>query len=139
MPTAAPPIPEHDAASLTVAAEQALVHLIRVPVERVRFTRRVVTETRQVQVQVRREELHVERTVIDDAADDGFSTDDPAAAGGVELVIVLSEEIPVVSTAIRPVERVRVNIVTVTDDEEVSVDLRREAVSVDIDGGVPVR
>lgn len=117
---------------MTVSAEQLHVHTVRVPVERVRLVRRVVTETRQLQVQVRREELHVERIAVAD----GEAVPAEAVGGSPagELVIVLSEEVPVLTTAVRPTERVRVSVVTVTGDRTVSADLRHEQTTLERDG-----
>ena len=63
------------------------------PVERVRLSRRIVTELRQVEIEVRREELVVERSPVDDPADHPVSPG-PDRVTNDDLVIVLSEEVP---------------------------------------------
>lgn len=113
----------------TVRSEERLVPaVVRVPAERVRIGRRIVTETRTVEVQVRREELYLEHVPLG-TADAGIGTGvSPAAA--VELV--LHEEVPqLTSVGVRPVERVRVSIVQVAGEQVLEASLRREQVMVE--------
>ena len=98
---------------------------------RARLRKRVVTEHRQVDVPVAREELRVEREPITDANRD-------AAYSGPEISedeheITLHEERPVVGTETVPVERVRLGTETVRDTEEVGRDVRREEIDLDED------
>jgi stress response protein YsnF len=81
---------------------------------------------------VRREELHVDRTPI--AGGEPAPPADGRTAGhtaGRELVLLLSEEVPVVTMTTRPVERVHVRIETVTGSQSVTAALRRAQISVE--------
>lgn len=117
-----------DGVELVRSEERLHLRTARVPVERVRLIRRIVTETRTVQVQVRREELHVDRTPI--AGGESAPPADSRTAGR-DLVLLLSEEVPVVTMTTRPVERVHVRIETATGSQSVIAALRREQISVD--------
>ncbi len=82
------------------AEERARITTGWVAAERVRFERRIVTETRQVELTVRREELVVHRSALPDAA--AGQPPAQAAPAGQPLVIVLREEVPVVQLAVQP-------------------------------------
>ncbi len=86
------------------AEERAQITTGWVAAERVRFERRIVTETRQVELTVRREELVVHRSALPDAVPEQPPAQ--AAPAGQPLVIVLREEVPVVQLAVQPYERV---------------------------------
>jgi uncharacterized protein (TIGR02271 family) len=94
--------------------------------DRVRLSTRIVTETRMVEVQVRRQELVVEREPLSDAHRDPMTGADPTP-----LEIVLHAEEPVVETRVVPVERVRVAKVAVAEQQRVVDELRAERVEVD--------
>jgi uncharacterized protein (TIGR02271 family) len=100
-------------------------------VERVRLVRRIVTEVRQIEVRVRREELVVQRDAIDDAPDDNPEDVEPAVGGDIDLV--LSEEVPMITMGTRPYERVRVHVEHVTEQRPVTEQVRHEEVVVDDD------
>lgn len=87
--------------------------------------RRIVTETRQVQVAVRREVLEVEYLPV--AADQRGAEPAPAPE---PVVLVLSEEVPVVSLVARPYERVVVDVATVQEPQVVRAELSEERVDV---------
>ena len=108
------------AAEVVLHQEQLRVGTLRVPTERVLVRRRVVTEVRQIEVTVRREELEVHRLPLDG--------DEQAQAGGPPepLVILLSREEPVVQLHTRPYERVTVRVDTVTDTQDVTETVARE-------------
>ena len=96
---------------------------------RARLRKHVVTETQQVTVPVQREELRVEREPITDANRD-------AAVSGPEISeeeheLTLREEEPVVEKRVVPRERVRLEKDTVTEERQVSEDLRKEQIQVD--------
>ncbi len=115
---------EHD--EPMVLHEERLVTSTRWQVSgRVRVSTRVVTEERTVVVPVRREELVVEHLPAagTDRADGPAATDEPR-----EFSILLHEEIPVVATGIRAVERARVWVETVQDEVPVTEQVRREHV-----------
>lgn len=93
----------------------------RVAVERILLRKVIVTETRQVEVTVRREELHIERVPADPAVPSGRS--EPAIG---PLVIVLAQEVPVIQLHTQPYETVRVHLDTVTEQQQVTQTLSSE-------------
>ena len=116
-----PPAPDQ-APEVVLHEERLAVRLDRVPTERVVLRRRIVTEVRQVDVTVRREVLEVHRVHA--------TGQEPARSGPPRhpLVIVLSEEVPVVELVTRPYEQVVVHIDTVTTQQQVTADVQREQV-----------
>ncbi len=120
--------PTAAAAVEVVLHEQHLqVGTVQVPVERVVLRRRVTTQVRQVEVTVRREELEVHRLPVQ-----GDGTAGPHGSGP-PVVIVLSEEVPVVHLHTRPYERVTVRVDAVRDAQEVTAILARERAEVTTD------
>ncbi|HSK55137.1 MAG TPA: PRC and DUF2382 domain-containing protein [Jiangellales bacterium] len=97
---------------------------------RARLRKYVVTEQEQVDVPVTREEVRVEREPITDA-NRGSATSGPAISEE-EHEVVLHEERPVVDTEAVPVERVRLDKETVTDQEKVAGDVRKERIDTDV-------
>lgn len=138
-----PPVTAGSAVELTLSAEQARVQTVRTAVEVVTVARRVVTETVQVPVQLRREELVVTRTPVrqtSQAVPSGSAADElgsliPEPRG--DLVIVLRREVPVVTLDIEATERVTVRVTTVTDQQTVTTELRREHAEVTATGDTP--
>ena len=119
--------------AMTRSEERLLVHTESHAVERVRLRKHVVTEYQQVTVPVRREELRIEREPVEPAsgrADPGATA---AFGGDEELEIVLYAERPVVATETVAVERVRIGKRTVTAEETVSGEVRREEIELDTD------
>ena len=100
---------------------------------RARLRKYVVTETQQVTVPVQREEVRVEREPITDANLDA-ATSGPAISEE-EHEVVLREEEPVVEKRAVPRERVRLDTETVTDERQVSEEVRKE--QVEVEGGRP--
>jgi uncharacterized protein (TIGR02271 family) len=96
---------------------------------RARLRKYVTTETQQVTVPVRREEVRVEREPITDANLDA-ATRGPAISEE-EHEVTLHEETPVVGKRAVPRERVRLDKDTVTDERQVSGEVRKEQVEVD--------
>jgi uncharacterized protein (TIGR02271 family) len=96
---------------------------------RARLRKHVVTEHQQVQVPVSREEIRVEREPITDA-NRGDAHDGPAISEE-EHEVVLREERPVVGTEAVPVERVRVGTETVTEQQTVGGEVRKEEIDLD--------
>ena len=91
----------------------------------------MVTENVTKTVPVQREEVRVEREPITDA-------NRGAAESGPEISeeeheVVLHEERPVVEKEAVPVERVRLDTETVTDDVTVNEEVRKERVDTDVD------
>jgi uncharacterized protein (TIGR02271 family) len=96
---------------------------------RARLRKYVTTETQQVTVPVQREEVRVEREPITDANLD-------AATSGPEISeeeheVTLHEEEAVVEKRVVPRERVRLDKDTVTDERQVSEEVRKEQIQVD--------
>jgi uncharacterized protein (TIGR02271 family) len=94
--------------------------------ERVRLRKYVVTEEVQKTVPVQREEVRVEREPITDANVE-------AATSGPDITeseheVTLHEEEPVVEKRTVPKERVRLEKDTVTDEHEVSEQVRKERI-----------
>jgi uncharacterized protein (TIGR02271 family) len=102
---------------------------------RARLRKYVVTENVTETVPVSREEVRVEREPITDA-NVGQAMDGPAISEE-EHEVTLHAERPVVEKEAVPVERVRLDKETVTDQERVSADVRKE--EVEVDGGTGVR
>jgi uncharacterized protein (TIGR02271 family) len=100
-------------------------------VGRARLRKYVVTENVTETVPVSREEVRVEREPITDA-NVGQALDGPAISEE-EHEVTLHAERPVVEKEAVPVERVRLDKETVTDQERVSADVRKE--EVEVDGG----
>jgi stress response protein YsnF len=105
-----------NAPAVTLSHEQLRVGAHWVVAGHVRLRRRIVSETRTVEVTVRREEMVVETdaAVSPDGVIAGLGLDgEPSAApepGQPPMVFVLREEIPEVVTRIRPYEQVTVHI-----------------------------
>ncbi len=99
---------------------------------RARLRKYVVTEQETVTVPVTREEVRVEREPITDA-NRGEALDGPAISEE-EHEVVLHEERPVVQKEAVPVERVRLGKETVTDQQQVTEEVRKEQIDTDGDG-----
>ena len=111
---------------MVLSAERLSVGVERVPAGRVRISKRIVEELRTVQVPLRREELVVTQEPV--------SADGPSSAGAPaeDLVLVLREEVPVVSVNTQAYERVVVSVETVHAEETVRTELRTEHASVTV-------
>jgi uncharacterized protein (TIGR02271 family) len=96
---------------------------------RARLRKYVVTENVTESVPVSREEVRVEREPITDA-NAGQAMDGPAISEA-EHEVTLHAERPVVEKEAVPVERVRMDTETVTDQEQVSESVRKEQIDVD--------
>ena len=96
---------------------------------RVRLRKYVVTEQVHQIVPVRREEVRVEREPITDANVDEAMTGPEISEE--EHEVVLHEEEPVVEKRVVPKERVRLDTETITDEEQVSEEVRKEQIDVD--------
>jgi uncharacterized protein (TIGR02271 family) len=100
-----------------------------------RLRKYVVTEQQSVTVPVSREEVRLEREPITDANVDR-ALDGPAISEE-EHEVTLTAERPVVTTEAVPVERVRLNKETVTDQETVAGEVRKEQIDLEGDSGSP--
>ena len=98
---------------------------------RVRLRKYVVTENVEATVPVQREEVRVEREPItDDNVDRAL---DGPEISEEEHEVVLHAEEPVVEKRTVPKERVRITTDTVTDEQTVSDQVRKERVETDGD------
>ena len=98
---------------------------------RVRLRKYVTTEQVTKTVPVQREEVRLEREPITDANLDA-ATSGPAISEE-EHEVTLHEETPVVEKRAVPKERVRLDTETVTEDRQVSEEVRKEQIEVDGD------
>jgi uncharacterized protein (TIGR02271 family) len=98
---------------------------------RARLRKYVTTEHQQVTVPVSREEVRVEREPITDANLDA-ATSGPAISEE-EHEVTLREEQVVVDKRAVPKERVRLDTETVTEERQVSEEVRKEQIDVDGD------
>ena len=98
---------------------------------RARLRKHVTTEQQQVTVPVQREEVRVEREPITDANLDA-ATSGPAISEEEHEVTLREEEVVVEKRAV-PKERVRLDTETVTDERQVSEEVRKEHIEVDGD------
>ena len=115
--------------AMTRSEENLKVGTEKVEAGRARLRKYVVTEQQTVQVPVSHEEVRVEREAITDAnRGDAVSG---AAITEEEHEVVLTAERPVVTTEAVPVERVRLGTETVTDQESVTGEVRKEQIELD--------
>ncbi len=96
-----------------------------------RLKKYVVTENVQKTVPVQREEVRIEREPITDA-NVGDAKDGPAISEEEHEVTLHEEEVVVDKTAV-PKERVRLDKETVTDEETVSEEVRKEQIEAEGD------
>jgi uncharacterized protein (TIGR02271 family) len=115
--------------AMTRSEEQLSVGTRSEEVGRARLRKYVVTENVTETVPVSREEVRVEREPITDA-NVGNAMDGPAISEE-EHEVTLHAERAVVEKEAVPVERVRLDTETVTDQERVSADVRKEQIEVD--------
>jgi uncharacterized protein (TIGR02271 family) len=118
--------------AMTRSEERLNVGTERVQTGKARLRKYVVTEQQNVTVPVTREEVRLEREPITDA-NRGAAMDGPALSEE-EHEVVLNEERPVVEKETVPVERVRLSKDQVTENQQVSEDVRREEIDMDGDG-----
>jgi len=115
--------------AMTRSEEQLRVGTERVEAGRARLRKYVTTETETRTVPVSHEEVRVEREPITDA-------NMPNAMSGPaiseeEHEVVLTEERPVVAKEAVPVERVRLDTETVTEQATVTEEVRKEQIDMD--------
>ena len=115
---------------MTRSEEHLRVDTERREAGRARLRKYVVTENVEQPVQVRREEVRLEREPITD------ENRDTALAGpditDDEYEVTLHEERPVVDTEVRPVERVRLGTEAVHEQETVRGEVRKEQIEADV-------
>lgn len=130
-----------DRNALIRSEERLEVTTVRVPSRRVRLEKYVVTETRTITVQISREEVRLVEIDLEPA-------ESPTEGGPVPVVgtadavdpgrwLTLSEEQIVVTTTVVPVERVRLDITSITEDRTITEDVRRERIAFAPDSYLP--
>ncbi|WP_448616281.1 PRC and DUF2382 domain-containing protein [Modestobacter sp. URMC 112] len=115
--------------AMTRSEEQLRVGTERVQAGKARLRKYVVTENVTTTVPVSHEEVRIEREPITDA-NVGNALDGPAISEE-EHEVVLHAERPVVAKEAVPVERVRLDVDTVTDQETVTDTVRKEQIDTD--------
>ncbi len=118
--------------AMTRSEEQLRVGTTSEEVGRARLRKYVVTENVSTTVPVSREEVRVEREPITDG-NVGSALDGPAISEE-EHEVTLHAERPVVEKEAVPVERVRLDTHTVTDEVTVDETVRKEQIDTDDDG-----
>ena len=112
--------------AMTRSEERLRVGTEKVQTGRARLRKYVVTEQQTVTVPVSHEEVRLEREPITDAnVGDALSGADISEE---EHEVVLTEERPVIAKETVPVERVRLEKETVTENETVTGDVRKEEI-----------
>ena len=123
--------PETDDA-MTRSEERLNVGTERVQTGKARLRKYIVTENQNVSVPVQKEQVRLEREPITDgnvgAATSGKDLSDE------EHEVTLSEERVTVNKETVPVERVRLGTETVTENQQVSEEVRKEQIDFDGDG-----
>lgn len=117
--------------AMTRSEEEVRVGTAKQERGRVRLRKYVVTEQVQQTVPVQREEVRLEREPITDANVDEAT--EGAEISEAEHEVVLHEEQPVVEKRTVPKERVRLGKDTVTDDQQVSEEVRKEQIETEGD------
>ena len=117
--------------AMTLSEEQVRVGTQSREAGRARLRKYVVTENVTQTVPVSHEEVRIEREPITDA-NVGDALDGPAISEE-EHEVVLHEEVPVVQKEAVPVERVRLDTETVTEQQTVSEEVRKERIDTDTD------
>jgi uncharacterized protein (TIGR02271 family) len=118
--------------AMTRSEEQLRVGTEQVEAGRARLRKYVVTENVTTTVPVSHEEVRIEREPITDA-NVGDALDGPAISEE-EHEVTLHAERPVVQKEAVPVERVRLDTQTVTEQETVTDSVRKEQIETDADG-----
>lgn len=120
-----------DDVEVVLSEEQLAVETRSQATERVRVRKRVVIEDVTMTVTVRREELIIEREPIVGTSRQAAEGDFPLPTETGEVEFVLHAEEPVVTKRVVPVERVKLNRNTITEERHISETVRRERAEVD--------
>lgn len=118
--------------AMTRSEEQLHVGTETVDGGKARLRKYVVTEQQTVTVPVSREEVRIEREPVTEANLDA-SMDGPTITEAEHEVVLTKEQVVVNKEAV-PVERVRLSKDTVTEDREVTEDVRKEQIESSIEG-----
>ncbi len=119
--------------AMTRSEEELRVGKAQREAGRVRLKKYVVTEEVQQTVPVQREEVRLEREPITDA-NVGDATDGPAISEEEHEVVLHEEEVVTEKRAV-PKERVRLDKETVTEEQTVSEEVRKEQIDTEGDAG----
>lgn len=112
--------------------ERLQVSTVPVRARRVRLEKYVVTETRTITVQVSREMVRlVDMDLDDDPTGAPTPTTTDGTADDVGRWLALHEERVAITTEVVPVERVRLAVYSVTEQQDVTDSVRREHVHLD--------
>ena len=129
LPATIPAEPEPTGEEVVLTEEQLLVDTERVPAQRVRLRKEIVTEEVTVTVVLRHEELVIEREPIQPGDVPPEAADAPKLDEPMEIVLWAEE--PVVTTRSVPTERVRVLRTQGSQQQDLTTQLRRERASFD--------
>ena len=110
---------------VTRSEEQVRVGTEKVQAGRARLRKYVTTEQQTVTVPVSHEEVRLEREPIAEGDRDAHAG---AEIGEAEQEVVLTAERPVVEKDVVAVEKVRLGTETVTEQQQVSADVRKEQI-----------
>jgi uncharacterized protein (TIGR02271 family) len=116
-------VQEGDDTTMTLSQERLRVSAERVPVGKIRLSKRVVSENVSQQVPLSREEIRLEREPV--APTEGIGYRDQKL-GDEDVEITLTADRPVIHKEAVPVERVRVTKKTVTENASVTDTVRHE-------------
>jgi uncharacterized protein (TIGR02271 family) len=125
--------PARDDDSMMRSEERLRVGKRREVTGRARLRKYVVTENVTVTVPVRREKAVLETVPVGEEADSDFVSEglaEGAPLSGEQPEIILHEEVPVVDTVVKPVERVRLGSEEFTTEETVTEPVREERIEV---------
>lgn len=118
--------------AMTRSEERMRVATESTEVGRARLRKYVVTEHQQVTVPVSHEEVRIDREPITEDNRRQAMAGSPISEG--EHEVTLHAERPVVDKEAVPVERVRIGTQTVTEQQEIGEDVRKEHIEVDDPG-----
>lgn len=121
--------------AMTRSEERLNVSTEQVQAGKARLRKYVVTEQENISVPVSHEEVRLEREPITEA--NASEALDGQEISEDEHEVVLKKERPVVTKETTPVERVRMDIETVTEDEEISEEVRKEQIEAEGDANMP--
>jgi uncharacterized protein (TIGR02271 family) len=119
--------------AMTRSEEELRVGKAREEVGRARLRKYIVTEQVQTTVPVQREEVRIEREPITDGNVDKALDGPPLSEE--EHEVTLHAETPVVEKNVVPKERVKLEKDTVTEEETVTDEVRKERIEADGDAG----
>ncbi len=113
--------------SFSVIEEQAKVNKKSVEKGKVRIVKKVETEEEKVKVDVKSEEVNVERVAVNEYADEAPSI----RYEGDTTIIPVVKEVAVVQKKILVVEEIRITKKILVTEEERTVPLKKEKVTVE--------